>query len=198
MKKRDIIENKILDLLKRNPEPVKRLDLLCSIYGFRQAGGSILVWSIKERKLLQNEQFDKAAELLEAVLTVCNETIILKNQNELEAQKRFNLIHPPIKPSLFDSLMAVSSQADKDSMVGTKHRWYQLNEDIKPFIEKWLSRDWMRHNTEREYADSPQMEKERKNAHTGLSRAIESLQAAQKIKIEGSRKEILISLLEPS
>ncbi len=198
MKKRDIIKNKILDLLKRNLEPVKRLDLLCSIYGFRQAGGSILVWSIKERKLLQNEQFDKAAELLEAILTVCNETMILKNQNELEAQKRFNLIHPPIKPSLFESYIAVSLQVDEDLMVGKKSRWHQLNEDVKPFIEKWHSRDWMRHTIERKYADLPEMDKERKDAHMGVSRAIASLQAAQKIKVVGSRKEILISLLELS
>ena len=202
-RRRSIVQNKILDLLKHHQAPIKRFDLLCSIYGFRQVGGNILVWSIKERNLLQDEQFDKAAELLDTVLTVCNEISLSKKQKELKAQKRFNLIQPPIEPSPLTAVIKNAQLHSVHSLVSEihrskSHRWYQLDKEIKPFIEKWRWRDWMRHSIERECANSPEIDKEKNEAQVNFSRAIKSLQSAKKIQIEGTRKKMLISLLEPS
>ncbi len=79
-----------------------------------------------------------------------------------------------------------------------EHPWHTLDRQLIPFLKKWRWYTWHRHPVEREYSELTEIINEKNEAQVNISRALKSLQENKKIEIEGTRKQMLISLLEPN
>jgi hypothetical protein len=202
-KKNEIVKDKVLRFLEEAKVPQSRVQILCAVYGFRCAAGNILSWSIHERQLLQNGDFQNAAKLLQNVVSECEEKGLQKNViRALDNQNRFELVklqqvQQQLRLSKYvtEALQVVTREL-RDSLVSNAIS--DLEQRIQVYLQNWTWSIWRRHSVERKCADLASVINEKNEARVTISRAIKSLQEANKIKVEGTLKQTRISLLEPN